>query len=145
MTDADIYNANMLANRPSWKQTFFDIAEVMAKRSPDLQTAVGAVITDKDNVIVGMGYNGLPRGCNPVDYPLTRPEKYDYFVHAEANAILNRNANLNGCIMYSTLLPCQECAKLIIQSGIKKVYYKTYREYPATIKMFQSAGIELSQ
>ena len=130
--------------RPSWNETFMDMAVLISKRSPDPHTKVGAVIVNDLNHIVGIGYNGLPRGCDPKDYPMERPQKYDYFVHAEANAILNSITDLKGCKLFSTLSPCQECAKLIIQKGIKEVYYKDYRHYPATIKMFEDVGIKLS-
>lgn len=130
--------------RKSWNETFAEMARVISRRSPDPHTQVGAVLVNKDNVIVGMGYNGLPRGCDHSQFPMSRPEKYEYFVHAEANAILNAiQGNLNDCSLYTTLSPCNECAKLIIQKGIKKVYYIDYRDYSATTKLFKHCGVEM--
>ena len=83
--------------RPSWNETFMDMAVLISKRSPDPHTQVGAVIVNDLNHIVGIGYNGLPRGCDPKDYPMERPQKYDYFVTMrEANAILNSITDLRG-------------------------------------------------
>ena len=107
-----------------------EVAILTAKRSKDPSTQVGACIANEKNHIVGTGYNGFPQGCTTDEFPWnsgdhTDPStKYPYVVHAEPNAILNSHtADLSKCSMYVTLFPCNECAKLIIQSGIRKVYY----------------------
>lgn len=112
----------------SWDQYFMGIALLSAKRSKDENTQVGACIVNSDNRIVGIGYNGLPIGCSDHEYPWDRTgkwldTKYPYVVHAEPNAILNSTSSLTNCKMYVTLFPCHECAKLIIQSGIKELIY----------------------
>ncbi|MDE6679368.1 MAG: dCMP deaminase family protein [Ruminococcus sp.] len=114
----------------SWDEYFMGIAMLSAERSKDNSTQVGACIVDADNKIVAVGYNGMPRGCNDDEMPWEREgdsaldTKYPFVCHAELNAILNRNsADLRGCTLYVTLFPCNECAKAVIQSGIKRVVY----------------------
>jgi len=102
------------------------IAQLSAKRSKDPNTPVGACIVNNNNQIVGVGYNGMPRGCDDKDFPWNRDNddnKYLYVVHAELNAILNSTLKLDGCKIYSTLFPCNECTKAIIQSGINQIIY----------------------
>ncbi len=112
----------------SWDKYFMGVAVLSSMRSKDPSTQVGACIVNKAKRIVGIGYNGMPYGCDDDKFPWGRTgdnldTKYPYVVHAEPNAILNSNANLEGCTIYVTLFPCNECAKLIIQSGIKEVVY----------------------
>ena len=138
----------------SWDEMFMRIAETAAMRSKDPNTQVGACIVSADNIILGIGYNGLPRGCSDRDFPWSKDgdsydTKYMYVVHAEANAILNKNCvNLNGSTIYVTLYPCNECAKLIIQSGITTVIYR-HNKYPtsdstrAATRLFSSAGVTM--
>lgn len=119
------------SKRPSWDEYFMNIAEVVASRSRDPDKHVGAVIV-KDNVISGVGYNGFPRNTmNKVDEelafglePNTDLDKNDFTVHAEANAIINSTGDLKGATLYCTLFPCHECAKLIVQAGIKRIVFK---------------------
>lgn len=113
-----------------WDDYFMGVALLSAKRSKDPVTRVGACIVDENNVIVGVGYNGMPRNCSDDVFPWEKNsiEKLNnkklYVCHAEMNAILNRNSSkLEGCKMYVSLFPCNECAKAIIQSGLKKIYY----------------------
>ncbi|MBQ1507785.1 MAG: cytidine deaminase, partial [Erysipelotrichaceae bacterium] len=104
---------------------------------------------------VSIGYNGFPRGCDDSIFPWTREggmldSKYAYVVHAELNAILNSPRSLKDCILYVSLFPCNECAKAIIQSGIRKIVYESdkYSDTDATKaskKMLQAAGVELVQ
>ena len=111
----------------SWDEYFMGIAVLSAKRSKDPNTQVGACIVNKSNKIMSVGYNGFPVGCDDDVFPWERTgdeleTKYAYVCHAELNAILNnRGANLEGCRIYVTLFPCNECAKAIIQSGIKRL------------------------
>ncbi|MCX7045269.1 MAG: dCMP deaminase family protein [Candidatus Sumerlaeota bacterium] len=114
----------------SWSDYFMGIAILSAHRSKDPSSQVGACIVNPQNKIVGIGYNGFPIGCSDDELPWAREAaspldtKYPYVCHAELNAIMNKNAaELAGCRIYVTLFPCNECAKLIIQSGIQRVIY----------------------
>ena len=137
----------------SWDEYFMGIAMLSAQRSKDNNTQVGACIVNEDNKIVAVGYNGMPIGCNDDDMPWEREgkfldTKYACVCHAELNAILNRNeGSLKGCRLYVTLHPCNECAKAIIQSGIREVIYgdNKYADADNTLAatmMFRHAGVE---
>jgi dCMP deaminase len=139
-------------NYMRWNEYFMGIAELSAQRSKDPNTQVGACIIDpKDNHILSIGYNGLPRGFNDDEFPWERSEdfiedKLSYIVHAEANAILNATSDIEGSELYVTMFPCNECAKLISQSGIKKVIYRDdkfllKKQGPVSMKIFEKAGI----
>ncbi|HHU48624.1 MAG: deoxycytidylate deaminase [Caldicoprobacterales bacterium] len=117
-------------NYISWDEYFMGIALLSGQRSKDPSTPVGACIVDKkSNRILSVGYNGLPVGCSDDDFPWGREgdvldTKYPYVVHAELNAILNnRSASFEGSKIYTTLFPCNECTKAIIQAGIKEIIY----------------------
>lgn len=139
----------------TWDEYFMGLAHLSAKRSKDPSTQVGAVIVSKEHRVVGIGYNGFPNGCNDDEFPWERDgdfgcTKYPYVVHAELNAILNSKQNLNGCSIYVSLFPCNECAKAIIQSGISRIVYESdkYANTDATIaskRMLKAAGVELIQ
>jgi len=116
----------------SWDDYFMSVAHLSALRSKDPNKQVGACITGPDRVILGIGYNGFPRGCSDHQLPWAKvsPEanpldtKYPYVCHAEMNAIMNKNAaSLKGATMYVTMFPCNNCAKLLIQAGITEVVY----------------------
>lgn len=114
----------------SWDEYFMLVAKVSALRSKDPNTQVGACIVNEDKKIVSCGYNGAPIGLDDDKMPWNREgdfinTKYAYVCHAELNAILNSNADLRGCTIYVDLFPCNECAKAIVQSGIKKVIYSS--------------------
>lgn len=137
----------------SWEEYFMGIAMLSAKRSKDPGTQVGACIVNDENKILSMGYNGMPIGCDDSKMPWEREgefleTKYPYVCHAELNAILNNSIrSLKGATLYTTLFPCNECAKAIIQSGIKKVIYLNdkYAETPVIIaskKMFDMVKVE---
>ncbi|KAL6754635.1 cytidine deaminase-like protein [Haematococcus lacustris] len=117
-----------------WDEYFMQLALLTAQRSKDPNKQVGAVIVGQQQVILAVGYNGFPRGCSDAALPWAKepPEgitdlldtKYPYVVHAEANALLNKNAaSVEGASLYVTLFPCNECAKLLIQAGIKEVVF----------------------
>ncbi|XP_058234473.1 deoxycytidylate deaminase [Hemibagrus wyckioides] len=113
-----------------WSEYFMAVAFLSAQRSKDPSSQVGACIVNQENKIVGIGYNGMPNGCDDDLLPWARSAddrldtKYPYVCHAEMNAIMNKNsADVKGCTIYVALFPCNECAKLIIQSGIKDVVY----------------------
>ncbi|MBE6817688.1 MAG: dCMP deaminase family protein [Ruminococcaceae bacterium] len=136
----------------SWDEYFMGIALMSAKRSKDPSTQVGCCIVNADKRIMSMGYNGMPAGCDDDEYPWARDggvldTKYAYVCHAELNAILNNRAgSLEGCTAYVTLFPCNECAKAIIQSGIKKIIYLSdkYADSDGTKaskRMLDSAGV----
>jgi dCMP deaminase len=139
-----------------WDEAFMQISRVISQRSKDPSTQTGACIVDNNKVIIGLGYNGFPRGCSDNDLPWSKTEdnvfdkKYAYVVHAEANAILNSNAKTKDTILYCTLFPCNECTKLIIQSGIKEVVYESdkYHDediWKASRRMLELAGISCRQ
>ena len=141
----------------SWDEYFMGVALLAAERSKDPSTQVGACIVDEDNRIVSTGYNGFPYGCSDDEYPWSRQgeseaeTKYGYVVHAELNAILNaRGRNVAGTRLYVALFPCNECAKAIIQAGIREVVYLSdkYGNTPMTLiskRMLASAGVKLRQ
>ena len=114
----------------SWDDYFTAVAFLSARRSKDPNTQVGCCIVDSNKCIVGIGYNGFPRGCSDEHLPWARVadselhKKYPYVVHAEVNAILNKGSkDVKGASLYVALFPCCECAKVIIQAGIKEVVY----------------------
>ena len=138
----------------TWDEFFMGVARLAAKRSKDPNTQVGACIVDENNVILSTGYNGFPIGCSDDEFPWAREgdeTKYPYVVHAELNAILNASGkSLRGARIYVDLFPCNECAKAIIQSGIKEVVYLSdkYADTPGTQAskmMLRSAGVEMFQ
>ena len=140
----------------SWDDYFMGIAKLTALRSKDPGTQVGACIVNDDKMIVSTGYNGFPRGISDEDYNWSREDfgkgtKYDFVVHAELNSILNSGArSLKGATLYTSLLPCSECAKAIIQSGIKRVVYEIDEaagqfKFDLTKQMFADVNIELTQ
>ncbi|MCC8127960.1 MAG: dCMP deaminase family protein [Clostridiales bacterium] len=144
----------------SWDEYFMGVADMAGRRSKDPNTQVGACIVSNDNKILSMGYNGFPRGCSDDEFPWSRESgddddpystKYLYVTHSELNAILNyRGGSLEGSKLYVTLFPCNECAKAIIQSGIKTVIYREdkYPDSPsvrASKRMLNAAGVRYYQ
>ncbi len=150
--------------RPAWDAYFMMICEVVATRSHDYDTHVGCVIVNPRRRIVSTGYNGLPAGVDDAYWATKRgqivsvppvhaetktgyeADKYDTVTHAEANAIVSAVESLHGCSLYCTLFPCNECAKLIITAGIKRLFYRDIREMkPFAIAklLFTQAGIEM--
>ena len=139
-------------NYISWDAYFMGIALLSKERSKDPNTQVGACIVNNQNRIVSLGYNGLPNGCNDEMCPWDKREgsleetKYAYVAHAELNAVLNYHGSVEGCTLYVTLFPCNECAKAVIQAGIKDIVYleDKYDGTPSNIvakKLFDAAGI----
>lgn len=137
----------------SWDEYFMGVALLSAQRSKDASTQVGACIVNTDNKILSVGYNGMPTGCPDDEMPWQREgnspleTKYFYVCHAELNAILNNDGgSLRNARIYVTLFPCNECAKAIIQCGIKEVIYLSDKysdtdEVKASKKMFDMAGV----
>lgn len=139
---------NARENRFSWKKMFVEIAKVVAQRSADPHTQVGAVLV-KNNCVIGVGYNGEPKGFH-FDFDWNSSEKYPYVIHAEMNAISNANRNgvdCNGADIYLTLSPCHDCIKLLIQHGIKNVYYlKEYKDIELTKQIVENTdSIQLTK
>ncbi|MBR1592593.1 MAG: dCMP deaminase family protein [Ruminococcus sp.] len=145
------------SNYINWDEYFMGVALLSAQRSKDSNTQVGACIVNDEHKIVSVGYNGMPIGCDDDEMPWERSAestldtKYPYVCHAELNAILNRNSsNLNGCTLYVTLYPCNECAKAIIQSGIKRIVYLSNKyadtdSSKAAAFMFKKCGINADE
>lgn len=140
----------------SWDEYFMGIAILSAKRSKDPSTQVGACIVDPCNKVVSIGYNGMPRGVDDDRIPWGHGDgldsKYLYVCHAEFNAILNTRdgSALNGCRIYVTLFPCNECAKAIIQTGIKEIIYLDDKyhdnvEEQASRRILEMAGVKFKQ
>ncbi len=140
----------------SWDEYFMGVAKLSAFRSKDPNTQVGACIVNTDKKIVGVGYNGLPWGCEDDEFPWEARDgdlektKYPYVVHAELNAILNSTQNLKNCKIYVSLFPCHECTKAIIQSGIKEIIYED-EKYSGTSsdlaakRMLDAAGVKYTK
>src|SRR5690554_12974 len=103
-----------IKNRPNWDDYLMSMAVLASQRSLDPHTAHGCVIVNKYNQILGVGYNGPPPGCKDNLIPLTRPEKYKYFEHAEANAINNATTSLEGAKVYITGFPCSSCFRKLM-------------------------------
>ena len=140
----------------TWDEYFMGMAKLTALRSKDPKTKVGACIVDKDHKVVSNGYNGMPRGVDETKVSWNKGEgldsKYLYVCHAEFNAILNtRNGSaLEGCTLYVTLFPCNECAKAIIQTGIKEVVYQSdkYKDqtnFQASRLLLELAGVKIRE
>ena len=140
----------------SWDEYFMGVAILSGMRSKDPNTQVGACIVSSNNKILSMGYNGFPQGCSDDDFPWCRDgepleNKYFYSTHSELNAILNyRGGSLEGAKIYVSLFPCNECAKAIIQAGIKTIVYDCdkYADTPSVIaskRMLDAAGVKYVQ
>lgn len=136
----------------SWDEYFMGIAFLSAMRSKDPSTQVGACIIDEDRKIIGIGYNGFPVGSSDDIMPWGKEgdflnTKYPYVVHAELNAILNSIKSLKDSTIYVTHFPCNECAKAIVQAGIRKVVFysdkhKNLDSTKASRMIFENAGVE---
>lgn len=136
----------------SWDEYFMGVSLLAAKRSKDPNTQVGACIVDSNHVILSTGYNGFPLGCSDDELPWARTgedTKYPYVVHAELNAILNSGGkSLRNATIYVGLFPCNECAKAIIQSGIREVVYldDKYANEKSTLaskRLLSMAGVKM--
>ncbi len=144
---------NKRTNYLSWEDYFMAVAQLSAQRSKDPGTQVGACIVNRSKRIIGIGYNGFPIGCSDEELPWGREgellqTKYPYVCHAEMNAITNASnkADLDGATLYVSLFPCNECAKLIVQVGIKEVVYLADKYHDQDIfvaarRIFDMAGV----
>ncbi len=138
----------------NWDEYFMGVAKLSALRSKDPNTQVGACIVSENNRILSMGYNGFPNGIPDSEFTWAREgedNKYYYTTHSELNAILNyRGGSLEGAKLYVTLFPCYECAKAIIQCGIKTVIYADDKYagtagFLASRRMLARAGVEVQE
>jgi len=141
--------------RISWDECFMQMAHIIADRSQDPSTQAGAIVVNEKNILVGAGYNGWPRGIKNEDLPWDREgdfenTKYAYVCHSEENAVYNANSSTEGCKIYCTLFPCNECAKTMIQNGIIEVIYESdkYKDTPitkASKRMLKLANVPFRQ
>ena len=142
----------------NWDEYFMAVAKLSCMRSKDPNTQVGSCIVGGDNRIISIGYNGAPNGYDDQDFPWGREggvidTKYAYVCHSEMNAILNYRGSrkdLEGAKIYVDLFPCNECAKLIIQSGIKEIIYicDKYKDtdgVKASKKMLDECGVKYKE
>lgn len=145
----------MVAAIPTWDEYFLAIAEVVRTKSRDRETKIGAVIVDEDNQIVATGYNGFPRGVEYSDERLQRPAKYDFFEHAERNAIFaaaRRGIPLKGCRLYlaGKHFSCLDCARAIIQTGISSVFMpepdlsNAAYKFQTALNLFEESGVRVT-
>ncbi len=142
-------------NYISWDECFMRMARTIAERSKDPSTQAGASIADEHNIVVGLGYNGFPRGVDSDSFTWQKDgdfldTKYAYVCHAEENAVYNANKSTKNCKIYCTLFPCNECAKTIIQNGIIEVVYESdkYFDLPAFVasrRLLNAAGVKCRQ
>jgi dCMP deaminase len=140
----------------NWDNKFIELSNLVASWSKDTNTKVGAVIVDEDNIVLSMGYNGFPRGCDDsIECRYEKPHKYLYTEHAERNSLYHaarHGVSLKGCTMYVTMFCCSDCARGIIQSGIKRVvaptpdvdHEKWGEHFKAAIRMLEEAKVEIS-
>ena len=140
----------------TWEEYFMGLAHLSGLRSKDPNTQVGAVIVDENNRVVSIGYNGFPSGVSDDEFPWGREgapleNKYLFTTHSELNAILNyRGGSLEGSTIYVSLFPCNECAKAIIQAGIKRIVYDSdkYDGTPSVVaskRMLKAAGVVMQK
>jgi dCMP deaminase len=139
----------------NWDRKFIKLSKHISDWSKDKNKKVGAVIVDSDNIVLSMGYNGIPRGCDDTDESrYERPIKYLFTEHAERNAIYHaarHGVSLKDCKLYVTLFPCADCARAMIQSGITKLIapepnlnHEVWGDhFKAAIQMMEEAKIEI--
>lgn len=138
--------------RPSWDRYFLDLAEQVSRRSPDPNTKHGCVLVSADKRVISTGYNGPVAGLSNELVPLTRPEKYAWFMHAEDNAVCFARCDLRGATAYVTGEPCAACFRRLLQVGIRRIVYGDRvakciddNERQACQKMAEALGVEVVQ
>ena len=142
-------------NYISWDECFMRMAHVIAERSKDPSTQAGAVIVNQDNVVLGMGYNGFPRGIDSDLLPWEREggfldTKYAYVCHAEENAVYNATGSVKNGKVYCTLFPCNECAKTLIQNGVTEIIFESDKYHDSDVwvasrRMLDAANVKRRQ
>jgi len=157
MTEEKVSQSLPLLKKVSWDDYFMTLVYLVATRSKDRFTHIGAVVVGPDKEIRATGYNSFPRLINDaVESRQFRPEKYYWFAHAEMNAITNAaliGVSLKNCVLYTNGVPCATCGRAVINAGIKEVVVdegwekhtsnKWYQEKLRTEKMFEEAGVRL--
>ena len=113
----------MSTERPGWDEYFLNLAEQVSCRSPDMHTKHGCVLVDPDNRVISTGYNGPVSGLPNEMVPLERPAKYDWFIHAEDNAVAFARCDLRGATAYITGPPCAACFRRLLQVGVRRIVY----------------------
>lgn len=133
-----------------WHRRFFELAQHVADWSKDPSTQVGACVVNEDKQVLSLGFNGFPRGVDDnISRLMNRETKYKFVSHAERNALDNAYVDIKGSTLYSTLFPCNECAKGIIQKGIKTVVTthpdldRTHNNLEESLQMFSEAGVKI--
>jgi len=136
--------------RPSWERYFLDLAEQVSRRSPDPNTKHGCVLVDRDQRVISTGYNGPVSGLPNELVPLTRPEKYSWFLHAEDNAVAFARCDLRGATAYVTGPPCAPCFRRLLQVGIRRIVHAGRQsacideyEHTACKQMAEALGVEV--
>jgi dCMP deaminase len=135
----------------NWDDLWIKAAALIAKRSKDPRTKVGVIIVSPDNRRISVGYNGFPYGIKETEERWKRPTKYSFVCHAEINAIIQANANLEGWTLYTTIPVCSNCAKYVIQAGINRVIYKdepkkgSKLDYKHASTLLREAGIRVTR
>ena len=142
--------APSFAVRPSWDEYFLALAEQVSRRSPDPSTKHGCVLVDRERRVVSTGYNGPVAGLPNELVPLTRPEKYTWFIHAEDNAVIFARCDLRGASAYVTGQPCAACFRRLLQVGIRRIVYAsrssaciTTEETKAIMTMAEALKVEI--
>lgn len=139
-----------------WDQYFITMAYLVAMKSKDQSTHIGSVLVGEDHQVISTGYNSLPRGFDDSRTDVNvRPLKYQYYEHSERNAIFNSaltGVSTKGSILYTLAYPCSDCARAIVQSGIREVVVhgsnslqeiERWKESMAvSIDIFESCGVE---
>lgn len=138
-----------MVDRPSKIKNYMDIAEVIAQRSHDAETKVGAIlVNNKSGAILSTGYNGFVRGVRDSELPNTRPLKYEYILHAEQNLITNaarHGISMEDCMVVCTMSPCKLCMRMLVNSGITKVVVKSlYKDFSDILSM-KDIAVDMSQ
>lgn len=138
--------------RPGWDEYFLGLAEQVSLRSPDPHTRHGCVLVDADHRVISTGYNGPVSGLPNDLVPLTRPEKYDWFIHAEDNAVAFARCDLRGSTAYITGPPCAACFRRLLQVGVRRIVHAgrqshsvTDSERAACRRMAEALHVELSE
>ena len=137
-------------DRPSWDDYFLDLAEQISRRSPDHHTKHGCVLVDQDHRVISTGYNGPVSGVPNELVPLDRPDKYDWFIHAEDNAVAFARCDLRGATAYVTGPPCAACFRRLLQVGVRRIVHADRqstciadREREACRMMAEALGVEV--
>lgn len=129
-----------MKQRPSKLHTYMDVAKAISARSDDAQTCVGAVlINNKSGAVLATGHNGFVRGADATVLPNTRPDKYEYILHAEQNLIANcarHGISMEDCMVVCTMSPCKLCMRMLFNSGITHVVAaELYRDFNDVLLM----------